>query len=93
MMSLIQWQIKNYNPGMQAVDRHDQLRAKFSLSKRHLFKKYYVKLALGLMDMAIVNANIPWKLVNPQLCDSQNENSRHDFFINTLAEQLIGTRW
>jgi hypothetical protein len=79
--------IKKYNHGMQAVDRHDQLRAKFSLSKRHLFKKYYVKLALGLMDMAIVNANIHWNLVNPHSHDSQND------FINTLAEQLIGTQW
>jgi hypothetical protein len=54
--------IKIYNKGMQAVDRHDQLRHTFSLSSRHGFKKYYVKIILGLMDMALVNAYIHYKM-------------------------------
>ena len=46
---------KRYNRGMQAVDCHGQLQECFPLSHRHGFKKYYVKIALGLIDMAAVN--------------------------------------
>ena len=56
--------IKSYNHEMQSVYRHDQLREHFSLSHRHGFKKYYVKTALGLIDMAAGNAWIHYKLVN-----------------------------
>ena len=48
--------IKRYNHGMQAVDRFDQLLSLFSLAKRHPFKKYYNKLAMALLDIALVNA-------------------------------------
>jgi hypothetical protein len=82
--------IKNYNKGMQAVDRHDQLRERFSLSSRHGFKKYYVKIALGLLDMAAVNAWIHFKLVNPDEC--KKETARYDFF-NELSTGLLTTDW
>jgi len=39
--------VKNYNNGMDGVDRHDEYRALFSLCTRHGFKKYYVKLFLA----------------------------------------------
>ena len=48
--------IKRYNHGMQAVDWFDQLLSLFSLAKRHPFKKYYNKLAMALLDIALVNA-------------------------------------
>jgi hypothetical protein len=60
--------IKRYNKSMQAVDRHDQSRQTFSLASRHDFKKYYVKIILGLMDMALVNAYIHYKLVHLDEC-------------------------
>ena len=37
---------------MQGVDQHDQLRQLFSLSNRHGFKKYYIKIILALLNMA-----------------------------------------
>jgi hypothetical protein len=77
---------------MQAVDRHDQLRAKYSLADRHGFKKYYMKMALGIIDMAIVNAWIHFKLVNEEICNNNNNDARSDF-IDKLADQLINTRW
>jgi hypothetical protein len=52
----------NDNKGM-LVDRHDQLRQTFSLCQSTWFQKYYVKIILGLVDMAFVNAYIHHKLI------------------------------
>jgi hypothetical protein len=79
--------IRNYNAGMQAVDRHDQLRERFPLCSRHGFKKYYQKIALGLIDMAVVNAWIHYKLVNPEKCS--NELARYEF-MDALVSLLLG---
>jgi hypothetical protein len=73
---------------MQAVDRHDQLRQTFSLSDRHGFKKYYIKIILGLMDMALVNAYIHYALVHPEEC--KKNTARYDF-MDSLADDLLGT--
>ena len=64
--------IKKYNNNMHAVDRHDQLRETFSLAKRHGFKKYYQKVAMGLLDMAAVNAWLHFKLVHKDLCEKKS---------------------
>jgi hypothetical protein len=77
---------------MQAVDRHYQLWAKYSLADRYLFKKYYVKMALGIIDMAIVNAWIHFQFANPEINKSSNDDARSDFFA-ALADQLVKTRW
>ena len=82
--------VKMYNKKMQGVDRHDQMRATFSLVARHGFKKYYIKLMLGLMDMAITNAFIHYKLVNPEL--GTRSTARYDF-MNGLANALCTTNW
>jgi hypothetical protein len=81
--------IKRYNHGMQAVDRHDQLvRQTFSLASRHGFKKYYVQIMLGLMDMALVNAYIHYKLVNEE--NSTKDSARYEF-MESLANALLTT--
>jgi hypothetical protein len=67
--------IKRYNNGMQGVDRHDQLRKLFSIADRHGFKKYYMKIFLGLLDMAMVNAWLHYKLVNPTGAKQRVETS------------------
>ena len=82
--------IKRYNQNMHAVDRHDQLRETYSLSKRHGFKKYYHKVAMGLFDMAAVNAWLHFKLVHKDLC--RNKSARYDFMKN-LADDLLKTDW
>ena len=82
--------IKRYNENMHAVDRHDQLRETFSLSRRHGFKKYYLKIAMGLLDMAVVNAWIHYKLVNKDKCNKKN--SRYEF-MRSLADSLLVTDW
>ena len=82
--------IRKYNAGMQAVDRHDQLREGFSLSARHGFKKYYQKIALGLIDMAVVNAWIHYKLVNPEKC--LTERARYEF-MDSMANSLLEINW
>jgi hypothetical protein len=58
---------KACNAYMQGVDRHDQLRAHFSLMKRHGFKKWYVKMWLALIDIALTNASICYLLTNQEL--------------------------
>jgi hypothetical protein len=50
----------NYNKYMGGLDRHDRLRSTFSLDKQHKFKKYYVKLMLFLVEIALTNA---WNLL------------------------------
>jgi hypothetical protein len=82
--------IRRYNANMHAVDRHDQLRDTFSLAKRHGFKKYYHKIAMGLLDMVVVNAWIHYKLVHKELC--KKRSARRDFMIS-LAESLLKTDW
>ena len=82
--------IKRYNQNMHAVDRHDQLRETFSLSKRHGFKKYYHKVAMGLFDMAVVNAWLHFKLVHKEHC--RQKSARYDF-IYKLANSLLQTDW
>ena len=82
--------IKRYNKNMHAVDRHDQLRDTFSLSKRHGFKKYYIKIAMGLIDMAVVNAWLHYKLVNKDKCNK--DLARYDF-MKLLADSLLVTDW
>ena len=82
--------IRQYNKGMQAVDRHDQLREGFSLADRHGFKKYYQKIALGLIDMAVVNAWIHYKIVNPEKCS--HERARYEF-MESMANSFLQFNW
>jgi hypothetical protein len=82
--------IKRYNNGMQAVDRHDQLRKLFSIADRHGFKKYYMKIFLGLLDMALVNAWLHFKMVNPLV--AKKRHARRDF-MEELANALLKEDW
>jgi hypothetical protein len=54
--------VKAYNAYMQGVDRHVQLRALCSLTKRHGFNKWYVKMYLALINIALSNASICYLL-------------------------------
>jgi hypothetical protein len=75
---------------MQAVDRHVQLRQTFSLASGHGFKKYYEKISLGLMDMALVNAYIHCKLANP---DKGKKDMARYAFMESLVNALLTTDW
>jgi hypothetical protein len=57
--------VKAYNAYMQGVDRHDQLQETFALTKRHGFKKRYVKTLLSLINIALTNARICYFLAYP----------------------------
>ena len=75
---------------MQEVDRNDQLRERFSLSHRHGFKKYYVKITLGLIDMAAVNGWIRYKVVNVERI--KGKCAWYNSF-DSLTEDLVETDW
>lgn len=50
--------VSEYNSAMQGVDRHDQLRGRFSLAGGHPVKKWHKKLAMAMLDIAKCNACI-----------------------------------
>jgi hypothetical protein len=78
--------VKNYNKYMGGVDKHDKLRSTFSLGKHHKFKKYYVKLMLFLVDVAMTNSWIYYKLINPDKC--KKSEARADYFLS-IAQHLV----
>jgi len=54
--------VTDYQSWMGGVDVHDQLRLqRYSLQTSTKFKKYYMSLFLGLVDMALVNAYLSHK--------------------------------
>jgi hypothetical protein len=50
--------VRMHNFYMQGVNRHDQLRGGFSLMKRQHLNKWYVKMWLALIDIALANGSI-----------------------------------
>jgi hypothetical protein len=80
--------IPNYNKYMQGVDRHDQLRERFSTSTGHSFKKWYKKLSFALFDIAVTNAYVLWQ---KRSLDKRRDG--HMLFQQTLALELIRTDW
>ena len=75
---------------MHAVDHHDQLRQLFLLSSWHGFKKYYIKIMLGIMDMALVNAFILYKMMNPDKCSTSAP--RYEF-MDGVADAMLSNDW
>ncbi len=68
------------------VDRHDQFCSTFSLGKAHGFKKYYVKLLLFIMDVALTNDWVYYSMVSPE--ETKQENARADFFLSIATEKI-----
>jgi hypothetical protein len=79
--------VHEYNSGMQGVDRLDQLRARFSISDGHSFKKWHLKLAMAFIDIARCNAFVTRKLA----LGEEGEKSRdlHREFMIELTSQLL----
>jgi hypothetical protein len=77
---------------MGGVDQHNHLCSSFSLGKVHEFQKYYGKLLLFVMDVALTNAWVYYSLTNPE--EAQRDGARADFFV-TLGAQLVkqNTDW
>jgi len=82
----------NYNKIMGGVDCHDRLHSTFSLCKCHGFKKYYDKLVLFLVNIALTNAWVYFKMFNEESC--RKEGARVRFF-EELAERTVNgkTNW
>lgn len=82
--------IKEYNQSMQGVDRHDQLRARFSLANGHSFKKWHKKLALALIDIARVNAFLTRQLAQQE---PDGQRDAHRQFMMELTRDLLNGKW
>lgn len=77
--------VSNFNKYLQGVDRVDQLRARFFIADGHPFKKRYLKLAAGIIDLARVNAYTARSSTIP----NNNLGDPHQQFVSNLAAQLI----
>jgi hypothetical protein len=76
----------NYNKYMGGIDRHDRLQSTFSLGKQHKFKKYYVKLMLFLVEIALTNAWIYYQMANDQV--GEKAGDRADFYIRIASDMI-----
>ena len=79
--------IASYNKYMNGVDAHDQLRLqRYSVQRCLRWKKYYMTLFFGLLDMALVNSYI----VHRQYCKTTARKPlSHAQFRLLLHQQLI----
>ena len=54
----------SYQQYMSCTDYHDYLRmARYSVRFSHIFKKWYKMFFCSMVDLALVNAYILWKLI------------------------------
>ena len=83
--------VQQYNTYMQGVDRVDQVRSRFSIADGHSSKKWYKKLAMGLIDLARVNAFTAWKLVTSTSADGRRRDLHRDFIIELSSALILGT--
>jgi len=81
--------VARYNKNMQGVDRFDQLNQLFSLAKRHQFKKYYNKLTMALLDIALVNAEQHYFMVEGR---TKRDEARYNFR-KELTNLFFDTAW
>ena len=81
--------IKEYNKNMQAVDRLDEMRGRFSIANGHSFQKWYKKLAMAFIDIARLNAHLRRKLARPTL----SERDPHRSFLIELTRELVSGEW
>ena len=80
--------IKEYNAGMQGVDQFNRLITLFSMSNLH-FDKYYKKVAMILMDLAVTNAYLHYKMDNASLPLKYTRCT----FMERLQNQMITVNW
>jgi hypothetical protein len=85
--------VSRYNRFMGGVVKHDKLHSTFYLGKQHKLKKYYVKLLLFLVDIALTNSWLYYKLVHEDITQ-QGEEARADFFLS-VAQAMVcqNTDW
>jgi len=81
--------IREYNQGMQGVDRLDQLRSRFSIADGHTFQKWHNKLAMAIIDIARCNAYICRKMSGAVL----HPRDPHRQFMVDLSSELLSDTW
>ena len=81
--------IKRYNKGMQGVDQFNKLLTLYPMASLK-FDKYYKKIAMVLLDFALTNAYLHYKITNKDTVDNKY---RRVTFMERLQEQMIETDW
>ena len=69
---------------------HNESRSAFSFCGCHEFKKYYIKLLLVLIDMAMMNASMHYFLRNPDKVGVDKQWQRATFSAD-IADALLDT--
>ena len=80
--------IKEYNHGMQGVAQFNRLLTLFSMADLY-FDKYYKKVAMILMDFALTNAYLHYKMDHPNL----EKKYTRCTFMEKLQYQMIHVDW
>lgn len=75
--------VKVYNQAMGGVDRFDQLHERYAIGRRSV--KWWHRIFYYLVDLAIVNSFVMWKMKQPNKAKCDQLTYRL-----TLARQLIG---
>ena len=84
--------VARYNEFMQAVNHHNQLQVQFSSCSRHGFKKYYIKIILALLDMAITNVMIHYFMASPEKIHAVESQAEYmDELVDAMLDK--STRW
>ena len=80
--------VQRYNEGMQGVDQYNKLLTLFSMANLK-WNRYYKKVAMVLLDFAITNAYLHFKM------DNNNDDNKHNrsSFMERLQEQMIAMDW
>ena len=81
--------IERYNHGMQGVDQFNKLLTLFSMANLK-FNKYYKKIAMVLLDFALTNAFLHFRLANKKRLDKKYTRVT---FMERLQEQMISMNW
>lgn len=74
--------VQVYNQSMGGVDRFDQLHERYAVGRKSL--KWWYRIFYYLLDMAIVNSFVLWKMRQPN-----NEKCKQLTYRLALARQLI----
>jgi len=81
--------IERYNYGIQGVDQLNKLLTLFSLTNLK-FNKYYKKIAMVLLDLALTNIFLHFRLANKDTFDKKYSRVT---FMDRLQEQMISMNW
>jgi len=84
--------VKNYNKFYGGVDHFDSLLSKYSITKRHRFNCYYISLMMTMIDFAITQAYLSYKMNQKRKSDKADVEPRI-VFMERLVNEILTRNW